>query len=246
MKKPSIAIIPLPDIERKSYWMLPGYMNGLIEAGALPVMLPLTTHTSLLTQIADEYDGFLFTGGHDIQPEMYGQTPLPACAQRCPRRDEMENLLLPMILERDKPLFGICRGLQFLNVALGGTLYQDLPTQRPSHTAHRQTPPYDRPAHSVTILPDTPLHALLGQQEIPVNSCHHQAVRALSPRLSPMALSQDGLVEAVWMPEKKYVWATQWHPEFSHLVDENSRKLFRSFVMAAGEEASAPVPSTGN
>ncbi len=230
--KPVIGIVPLVDIEKESYWMLPGYMEGIAQAGGLPLMLPLTDDAADLEQILAMCSGFLFTGGHDVSPELYGEEKLPQCAECCPARDRMELPLLKKALAADKPILGICRGIQFLNAALGGTLYQDLPTQHPSSLTHRQSPPYDIPAHEVVIETGSPLHELLGTCRLPVNSCHHQAIKALSPQLQPMAYAPDGLVEAVCMPEKHFVWAVQWHPEFSWRTDAQSRKIFQAFVNA--------------
>ena len=230
MGKPMVGIIPLVDRERESYWMLPGYMEGLAREGAIPVMLPLTSDQGVLEQIVKKFDGFLFTGGQDVSPDIYREEILPVCGERCKERDEMERRLLALAWERDKPVLGICRGIQFINAVLGGTLYQDLPSQKPSEVKHHQSPPYDEPVHEVDIVEGSPLHRLLGQTVIPVNSYQHQAVRKLAAKLCVMAYSEDGLVEAVYAPEKKYVWAFQWHPEFSYLKDENSKKIFQSFV----------------
>lgn len=238
MERAMIGAIPLYDFAKSSYWMLPGYLEGLMEAGGLPVVLPLTADGAMLTQIADQCSGFLFTGGQDVTPEIYGAAALPCCGERCPARDEMEQALLPLILERDKPLLGICRGIQILNAALGGTLYQDLPEQHPSEVTHRQAPPYDLPAHEVELTADSPLRELLGKERLAVNSCHHQAIRTLAPGLRAMAYAGDGLVEAVCAPDYRWVWAVQWHPEFSFRRDADSRKLFRAFVAAAEGRAS--------
>lgn len=232
MKKPVIGIVPLVDIQRDSYWMLPGYMLGVEAAGALPIMLPLTDRAEDIGQMIAMCDGFLFTGGQDVSPAVYGAEKLPCCGETCPARDAMEGKLLELALEADKPILGICRGIQFMNAALGGTLYQDLPTQRESAVGHAMKPPYDAAAHSVTILPGTPLHDLLGCETLGVNSYHHQAVRDLSPQLQTMALSEDGLVEAAYMPGRRFAWAVQWHPEFSYKVDAASRAIFSAFVDA--------------
>ena len=149
MKKPIIGIVPLVDIERESYWMLPGYMKGIEQAGGIPLMLPLTADEENLQQLADEMDGFLYAGGQDISPGMYAQKRSRMCGQRCRERDEMETILFRMVYEQDKPLLGICRGIQYINVVMGGTLYQDLPSEYPSDTEHHQMPPYDVPVHSV-------------------------------------------------------------------------------------------------
>lgn len=230
MKKPLIGIVPLVDTERDSYWMLPGYMRAIEQAGGIPVMMPLTSDPSELRQLNDTLDGFLFTGGHDVSPALYGQPASGQCEACCQERDEMETILFSLIFEQDKPALGICRGIQLINVLMGGTLYQDLPTEHPSSVIHRQKPPYNVPAHKVEIIPDGPLHSLLGCDSLMVNSCHHQAIRRLAPGLSSMAVSSDGLIEAVCAPEKTYLQAIQWHPEFSYLTDENSRKIFRSFL----------------
>lgn len=229
MKKPLIGLVPLVDEGRESYWMLPGYMTGVEQAGGVPVMLPLTSDEEALRRLAQGLDGFLLTGGHDVSPAVYGAPVSPRCGDCCPKRDEMEGLLLRLVLEADKPVLGICRGIQFLNAALGGTLYQDLPDERPSAVIHHQEPPYDQPSHPVSLLPGTPLAALMEAHTLPVNSCHHQGIKALAPALSPMAKAEDGLVEAVWMPAARFVWAVQWHPEFAFRT-ESSRRIFRQFV----------------
>lgn len=236
MNRPMIGVIPLVDLQRDSDWMLPGYLNGLLEAGGLPVMLPLTGDPSVLAQLAGRMDGFLFTGGQDVSPALYGEAPLPLCGECCPERDRMEEILLELAWKADKPLLGICRGIQLLNAALGGSLYQDLPAQLPSDVTHCQAAPYDVPVHTVCLEPDTPLHALLGKPEIEVNSYHHQGIKRLAPALRAMAHAPDGLVEAVYAPAKKYIWAVQWHPEFSYRRDRQSRKIFESFVRAMQKE----------
>ena len=228
MKMPVVGIVPLVDAERESLWMLPAYMEGVTRAGGLPVMLPLTDREDQLARMLDLCDGFLFTGGQDVSPAVYGQETLPVCGELCPDRDRMEKPLLLEALARDKAVLGICRGLQFINAALGGTLYQDLPAQKPSECNHHMDAPYDRAEHRAELR--SPLREVLGCGEIGVNSCHHQAVRDLAPGLAVMASAPDGVVEAVWMPGKRFVWAVQWHPEFSYYADENSRRIFEVFV----------------
>lgn len=232
MNKPIIGIIPLVDSEKDSLWMLPGYMDGIKEAGGIPVMMPLTTDDNDICQMVEMFDGFLFTGGHDVSPKVYGEKALPTCGECCVPRDMMEDKLLLKVLEYDKPILGICRGIQFINAALGGTLYQDLPTEKPSELEHHQQPPYDIPVHSVDIVNETPLFDLLRKNVLQVNSYHHQAIKKLSPKLQAMAYSSDGLVEAIYMKDKTFVWAFQWHPEFAYKVDEDSKKIFESFVSA--------------
>ena len=144
----------------------------------------------------------------------------------------MEAEVLRRAMAADKPVLGICRGIQFLNTALGGTLWQDLPAQNPSPVKHQQNAPYDKPIHSVAILPDTPLAGALGARELMVNSYHHQAIRELAAPLKAMAVSPDGLVEAVAHPEHRFLWAVQWHPEFAWKSDPSAGVIFKAFVDA--------------
>lgn len=229
-KRPVIGITPLWDDEKESVWMLPGYVNGIISGGGLPLTLPLTSDRKMLAQASELCDGFLFTGGHDVSPTLYGEHEKFDNLACCPARDEMESILLRMALEADKPLLGICRGIQFLNAALGGTLYQDIPSEWDSLLEHHQTPPYYLPIHNVSLEPDSPLFALLQEKTIPVNSYHHQAIKELAPPLKAMAYAEDGLVEAVYLPDKTFVWAVQWHPEFSYQSDSRSQKILEAFV----------------
>jgi putative glutamine amidotransferase len=238
MNKPLIGVVPLWDTEKDSLWMLPGYMDGIAQAGALPVMLPLTTDGTALEQICRTVDGLLFTGGQDVSPALYGEEKADYCSEICAQRDLMEAMLFSLaVTGLDKPAFGICRGIQFFNALLGGTLYQDLGVQYKGiaqggpQLRHHQEKPYDEPSHTVTVKQGSPLHTLLGADKIAVNSCHHQGVKDLSPELVCMAEAEDGLTEAVYMPGRKFAWAVQWHPEYS-LNDQYSQKLFSAFVNA--------------
>jgi putative glutamine amidotransferase len=229
-RRPLIGVIPIWDETKDSLWMLPGYFDGILAAGGLPVMLPLKGDKPVIEQCAQTFDGFLFTGGHDVSPALYGEAKLPVCDEVCAPRDEMETLLFEKaVLERDKPAFGICRGIQFFNAVLGGTLYQDLPTQK--GVSHAQKPPYDTPHHAVDIVRDTPLFELIGAATLEVNSCHHQAVKTLSSKLNRMAVADGGIVEAAYMPDRTFAWAVQWHPEL-RLDDPASKKLFGRFIEA--------------
>ncbi|MGZ7443488.1 gamma-glutamyl-gamma-aminobutyrate hydrolase family protein [Paenibacillus sp. TH7-28] len=234
MKKPLIGVLPLYDKEKESYWMLPGYMKGIEEAGGIPFMLPLTTYPETILAIAETFDGFLFTGGHDVNPEIYGEPVDPVCGAQCEERDVMEKLLFNRAIEQDKPAFGICRGLQLFNALLGGTLYQDLPTQRVSsiQIEHKQTPPYTIPVHDVHIEQGNPLYEIVKAESLKVNSYHHQGIKKLSGQLTAAAIAEDGLIEAVVMPEKRFVLAVQWHPEFNFKLDDSSFRLFKAFVQA--------------
>jgi len=230
--RPVIGLIPLYDDEKESYWMLPGYMKVLEKCGALPIMLPLTDDKSELSQLFRMCDGLLLTGGHDVGTDVYGEEKKSTCGEPCKLRDEMESFLLDRALEFDIPVFGICRGIQFMNAHLGGTLYQDLETEYTCKVEHHMEAPYDRAAHQVDVYEDTILADIIGAGKHEVNSYHHQAVKELSPLVETMAVSEDGLVEAIAVKDKKFAIGLQWHPEFSYENNEESIKLVQAFVDA--------------
>lgn len=231
--KPVIGVMPLLDEERDSYWMLPGYMKGLEEQGAIPLMPPLTGHADMLDYFLESCDGFILTGGQDVSPALYGQEPSERCGIVSGLRDCMDAYILRGAVERDKAVLGICRGHQLMNAVFGGTLYQDLPSEAPSEVEHRMKPPYDRCAHMVKLLPGAPLHAMLGREDLPVNSCHHQAVKELAGPFKAMAVATDGLIEGIYMPDRRFVWGVQWHPEFSYRSSRENRDILGALVEAA-------------
>lgn len=226
--KPMIGVTPLWDAVRQSVWMLPDYLEGIKAAGGLPVVLPLEMSEPDANQMAETCDGFLFTGGQDVSPELYGMKDATGTIVASAERDKLETLLLSRALQADKAVLGICRGLQFINAFLGGTLWQDLPSQHPSEIVHRQGKPYDVPMHQVTLSGD--LRAFLGKDVLEVNTLHHQAVKDLSSGLMPMAVAPDGIIEAAQMTGKRFVWAVQWHPEYLFRTDSDSLAIFSCFV----------------
>ena len=232
-RKPLIGVIPLYDEAMNSWWILPKYMKRIEKAGGIPIMLPLTTDVSVIRELAGHIDGLLVTGGQDVDPEIYNEPQESFCQETCKDRDILETFLIPVLLEADKPVLGICRGLQMLNALLGGSLYQDLQIQKEEkNVTHRQEKPYDVPCHSVTVDQDSPLYQLLGKESLQVNSCHHQGIKGLALPLKKMAQAEDGLIEAVYMPENTFVWGLQWHPEMLAVDNEDSEKIFSAFVSA--------------
>lgn len=227
-KAPLIGITPLWDAARQSVWMLPDYLDGIKAAGGLPIVLPLEVSEEDVDQIVNTCDGFLFTGGQDVSPSLYGMEDATGTIVSSPERDQLESLLLSKALLADKPILGICRGLQFINAFMGGTLWQDLPSQHPSEIVHRQGKPYDAPTHQVTLSGD--LQTLLGKDILEVNTLHHQAVKDLGSGLTPMAVAPDGLIEAAQLMGKRFVWAVQWHPEYLFRTDKDSFAIFAYFV----------------
>lgn len=196
-------------------------------------MLPLTTDENTISQIVEQCDGFLLTGGHDVEPSIYGEERTELCGAVCKERDSMEIEILKYALQQDKPILGICRGIQVLNVALGGTLYQDVNIQMPTEQTHHAIPATPDYLHDVSICEGTPLSGLLEKDVLRVNSRHHQGVKDLSEKLLPMAYAPDGLVEAVYMPDKTFVWGVQWHPEYLYEIDEDCRKIFQALVKSS-------------
>ena len=229
MKKPIIGVIPLWDNEKNSIWMLPNYLDELRQAGAIPVIFSLDMEESDMQQLYDLCDGLLFTGGQDADPALYGQEAKPTCGSPCRRRDALEAGLFRLGFAGGKPMLGICRGSQLFNILLGGTLYQDLPTEHPSEVPHRMTAPYDRAVHTVTVTEGGMLQRITGCTEIGVNSFHHQGIRELAPALQAEAFAPDGIVEALSCPDHPFLLAVQWHPEYlkSH---PSSAALFRAFA----------------
>ena len=232
--RPLIGITPLHDPRRGRLWILPHYPAALEEAGALPVLLPLTDDGEVLDQLSGRLDGLLLSGGHDVDPARYGQELLPCCGPLSPAKDRAELALLERFLRLDKPVLALCRGMQLLNVHLGGTLYQDLDTQFPTRVTHRQQPPYDLPVHAVSVRPGGPLYRIVGREQLAVNSYHHQAVRDTAPPLSVQARAPDGIVEAVALPGARFVLGVQWHPEAMPREDESAAAIFSAFLSACG------------
>ena len=233
MKRPVIGVMPLYDDEKDSFWMVPG-----------PLMLSPNLDEAGFSLIRGMIDGYLFTGGHDVNPALYGEKPVPEDEAFCDRRDRLEMMVFKWCDRQDIPALGICRGIQLFNVARGGTLWQDIPSQFQRQACgssvplirHTMAPPYDENhvEHFVRIAHNSPLHQLLKLDEISVNSYHHQAVRQIGSGLVPMAWSDDGLVEALYAPSRHFLWAVQWHPEFMYREDKNARLLFSALAEAAG------------
>lgn len=232
MKKPIIGVTPSVDEEKNRCLVQPGYLESIDRAGGLGLMLPLTDREADLAQFVEACDGFLFVGGPDIEPWRYGQELLPACGPQNKARDAMEWKLLEAALAADKPILGVCRGIQILNTVLGGTLYQDIPSQYKTTLSHAMPePPYNRRAHGFRVVEGTPLAELPACEDI--NSRHHQAILDLAPGLEVMGYAEDGIIEAVWMPEKRFVWAVQWHPEAFWEEEGLHLELFRQLVKSA-------------
>ncbi len=234
--KTIIGVIPLYDDEKESIWMLPGYMNGISEAGGVPIILPLNMSEEDFQNIDAFCDGYLFTGGHDIDPCIYGEKNNGKCGVINTERDHIESMIFKKAYEQDKPMLGICRGMQMINALMGGTLYQDIPEEVNTSIEHHMSPPYDREAHKAKVFKDSSLYKLTNSEFISVNSYHHQAVKKLADKLDVMAVSEDGIIEAAEDKSRRFLWAFQWHPEFLYKTDKCSKKIFQTFVQACMKE----------
>lgn len=209
------------------------YTAAIEAAGGVPVVLPCGENFDGYDHFVDLCDGFMFTGGCDIHPTRYGEEILPTCGNIQDHRDTIELALFDRAIKTNKPIIAICRGIQLVNVALGGTLYQDIPSQLETDILHKQTQERFEPSHSVQVLENTPLFAMTGGKTTMVgNSFHHQAIKDLGRGLEVMARADDGIIEAVYMPEKKHVRAYQWHPERLWQIDTNNLAIFTEFVKA--------------
>lgn len=218
------------------------YIRAIEALGGSALLLTPAHCAESVERLLDLADGLLLSGGEDIAPEHYGQTPHPKLETTNPARDEMELLALPAALERGLPVLAICRGIQLLNVAFGGTLYQDLPSQRAGEVIHEQEAPVSHRWHGATVESGSRLEEIFGTDELFINSFHHQGIDRLGEGLRALAWAEDGLVEAVEAPDHPWVFGVQWHPERGEAEvpgdkRDPDRRLFASFMEAAREYA---------
>ena len=209
------------------------YVSAVEMAGGVPVIIPLVEDTNLAPAYLKPLDGLLLAGGGDVDPARFGEEPIPQLGNVDPERDALEIALAQKALEADLPVLGICRGIQVLNVAAGGTLYQDLPSQVPHALKHDQSAPRWYPCHEVRLAPDSMLARIFQAETLRVNSFHHQAVRVVAPAFRVAGKSKDAVIEAVESREHTFVVGVQWHPECMVERDPVQRLLFEAFVQAA-------------
>jgi putative glutamine amidotransferase len=211
------------------------YVRAVQAAGGIPVLL--TPHFTPEVQAAlwQRLNGLVLTGGGDIEPGRFGEARHPTVDEVSPARDDLEIDLTRRAVAENVPLFAICRGIQVLNVALGGTLVQDLPSEWPNALPHSQKAPRTHPTHAVKVMGEgTHLGRVLGALEVEVNSMHHQAIKQLGEGLREVGWAPDGVVEGVEMPgDDRFVLGVQWHPEELVAHDQAARNLFTAIVEAA-------------
>ena len=217
------------------------YVEGVAEAGGVPVVLPPVVGARGAEALLEGMDGLLLSGGSDLDPCYYGEKPVPELGVTIPERDAFEMALLEHALRRKIPILGICRGMQVLNVALGGTLYQDLPSQTDHMVllGHRQETPKWQPTHEVEVDEGSKVAEILGADELKVNSYHHQAIKELASGLVAVAHAPDGVIEAVESGDlsKRWLIGVQWHAEAMRDAGPEHRNLFEAHVCAAERHA---------
>ncbi len=211
------------------------YIQSVRRAGGTPVLIPPGLKGAELEALRARLDGILFTGGGDIDPALFNGKPHPRVYDIDPERDSVEIDLVRMAVESDWPFLGICRGIQVINVALGGTLYTDIADQHPGAQRHDWYPniPRDTLAHPVSVQAGSRLAQILGGTETQTNSLHHQAIEKTAPSLEIIATAPDGIIEGVELPGHRFGLGVQWHPENLQAYAP-MRDLFSAFVRAAG------------
>ena len=220
---PRMSTDPEPTVAQSKY------IESLARAGAGMRWVELNDPEQAV-QDALTCDGLLLPGGGDMDPKFYGQERIPACGEPNLLRDAAEPLLLRAFLAADKPVLGICRGIQVMNAVLGGDLYQDIkPFEHLPHNGHWAK------VHTVTVRRGTLLSRILGQDTVLVNSQHHQAVDRVAPGFTLAALSEDGIVEAIEKPDARFCLGVQWHPEWLSDADPAMQRLFDAFVNACSK-----------
>jgi putative glutamine amidotransferase len=244
MPRPSRPIIGIPAARYPDSWYAPAYGNAIsylraIEAaGGVPALIHLTRDAEVLDAHYRRCDALLFAGGADIDPRYYGAPPHPKLGPTNPLQDEVEIELVRRAAADGKPVFGVCRGLQLLNVALGGTLYQDIPSEIPgalNHTESEDRRDMAHLAHPITLVSDSWLAAQLDADWLMVNTFHHQALRDVAPGLRVVARAPDGVVEAAEGAGPGFIAGVQCHPEeLWEQVDSRWARVFEAFVALVG------------
>ncbi|MCZ7625162.1 MAG: hypothetical protein C3F12_10665 [Candidatus Methylomirabilota bacterium] len=234
--RPKIGITSWHYQDNDERWeaILEGYPRAVLEAGGLPLILPIASREPALAEAyLEAIDGLILTGGADIHPSFYGQTILERCGEIDQERDRFEMALVQNARNRDLPLLGICRGLQVVNVALGGSLYQDLSYREQTDPAHQSAREQrGEPVHQVSIVQGTRLAEMLGVRDLRVTSTHHQIIHDLAPGLMVNAVAPDGVIEGI-EGAGQLLLAVHWHPERMFPSHSEQLALFRALVDAA-------------
>lgn len=242
--KPLIGISPTPAEKRfdhgqfRQYALSDTYTSAVVAAGGIPVILP--AHVAAMEDLLDSLDGIIFSGGGDIEASQWGEENHEKAGGFDKERDAFELQAIKKAVERDMPMLGICRGIQTINVALGGSLIQDIPDQLAGAQEHRQHEDgkmRDDVSHPITIEADgNLLHRIVGDTTLETNSFHHQALKDVGDGLEVIARTEDGVIEAVWNPSMSFGLAVQWHPEMLAASHPAHAAIFNALVEAAAQK----------
>lgn len=224
---------------RDRYYVNTVNIRMVAENGGVPVLLPNPFDEDKLKAALDMVDGLYLPGGVDVDPHLYGEEPLAGMGSFDPDWDAVDVVLAQAALERNMPILGICRGMQVLNVAAGGTLYQDIPSQVPGALKHSQKGPRWAASHAVELDGESRLAKTLGATELRINSYHHQAVKDVAPGFRSVANAPDGVIEAIESTQHRYAVGVQWHPELMIERDPMYKALFVDFIEAVKEAKAA-------
>ena len=206
------------------------YVRAIEHAGGVPVVLPIIENQDCISGFIDMIDGLLLSGGGDIEPSLFDEEPNPSLGSIDPLRDWVEMELTAAALQQNLPILAICRGIQVLNVAAGGTLYQDISQHAKTLVKHRQSAPGWHASHTINIEPETILFKIFGSQTGRVNSYHHQAVREPAEGFIVSARSTDMIIEAIESQKRKFVLGVQFHPEMMWERHQEAASIFSTFV----------------
>lgn len=224
---------------RDRYYVNTVNIRMVAENGGVPVLLPNPFDEDKLKAALDMVDGLYLPGGVDVDPHLYGEEPLAGMGSFDPDWDAVDVVVAKAALERNMPILGICRGMQVLNVAAGGTLYQDIPSQVPGALKHSQKGPRWAASHAVELDGESRLAKTLGATELRINSYHHQAVKDVAPGFRAVANAPDGVIEAIESTQHRYAVGVQWHPELMVERDPMYKALFVDFIEAVKEAKAA-------
>jgi putative glutamine amidotransferase len=235
-----------PKNSRFIYGSYQTYVNALEAAGGVPVLIPLLSDLSGLTALLPRLDGLLLSGGADIQPRLYGEDPHPMLDRVDPTLDELELALVQWAIENDLPTLGICRGMQILNVALGGSLYQDLATMYPGSLRHASWDlPRNKTIHRISVKAGSRMEKILGVRELNANSLHHQGVKVLGRGVCITGYAEDGVAELMEISEQRFMLAAECHPEYLYQDEPAWARLFAAFVAACSMPIMQAIESLG-
>ncbi|WP_125140948.1 gamma-glutamyl-gamma-aminobutyrate hydrolase family protein [Clostridium transplantifaecale] len=217
---------------QKWHFVADHYIRSVEQAGGIPMLLPIYNDMETMREAADRLDGLLISGGNDINPAEYGAAVKAYCGAVLPKRDRQDIFLARAVFrETQKPILGICRGIQVLNVACGGDLYQDLEIEGNYRHHFCDMFPSNCEVHKVKLAAGSRIGGILGKETVSVNSFHHQAVKQAAPGFLAGACSEDGVVESIEFPGERFALGIQWHPEMMY-DSEEQQKIFRAFIDA--------------